>query len=416
MKNIVPKKFFSKKKILFISSGIFIFLFLFTLLHLFLISKQLKRHIYLDAREALSFVELRFLSYQETISILKNVPPYLKNPAWLIDEFQSHPILYGVLIWSKNKIILSSFPHGQIPSVEIIKNSQKGLEQDNLFYLSSYFSKSKDIGVLVAIYTDFKRELWKESLFHSLLMFFSGAVILFVLGVYIFFSFKREETLIKHIAETEKLATVGKFSSLLAHEVKNPLNTLSMGLQYLQEDLTDKKDFLQTLLSQVDRLNILVEELLAVTKGLKIIKKEIFWKELSEQIYNLLLPLVKAKELELYLDEKNIVFQADKHWLERALLNLLRNALEAVEPRKGKVELNIEENNNRIYFIIKDNGPGMEKEIKKSVKKLFYTTKKHGFGLGLYLAHQVAIAHGGGIDIWSKPKQGTKIRLWIDAS
>ncbi|WP_457571905.1 sensor histidine kinase [Desulfovulcanus sp.] len=415
---------FTRKNLLpwiFAEVGVLL-LFVSTSLHLWSVYTQLKEHVYLDARQSLLFVELRFQSYEETLSLLENPPAYLKNPAWLVDELQSQPFLYGVLIWQKDQILLNSFPRALLPDKKVIELSQEGVEKNQIFYLSGQITRRDGslTKVLVAIDTSFRTHLWQETLLHSLGILLAGVIIMFFLG-FIFARFlKRQEKILRRLADAEKLAAAGRFSAMLAHEVRNPLNSLSMGLQYLKELGQPKPELLARMQKEVKKLDELIYELLEVAKGIDVRSIEVQASRVLSELENEFSPLAQAKKIhfELLLD-KDFSFQADFRWLMRALSNLVRNALEAVQ-EKGWVQVKIWREKEevgkleKVCFLISDNGPGMAKEQIADIKRPFYTTKKQGFGIGLYLADMVAKAHKGALVIESRSGRGTRIILMLN--
>ncbi len=398
----------------FISISILLF-FSTTLFHLWFVSRQLKEHVYLDASQTLSFVEMRFLAYRETLSLLKDPPPYLKNPAWLVDEFQSQPFLYGVLIWNREHIILNSFPHALLPDKEILSLANKGIEKGNIFYLTGRV-KTKEggiINVLVAIDTSFSSRLWHESIIHGIIVSGIGMAIMVFLGIVMSRMIRQEHLMLRRLADAEKLAAAGRLSAMLAHEIRNPLNTISMGLQYLKEIKGSKARIIERLQEQIQRLDVLTRELFEVTRGIQVNPARLQGSQVIKNIRGDFLSLVEAKGIEFKTAlDGDFSFYADARWLMRALSNLVQNALEAVEGG-GEVRLTCwqDRKNAETVFEVKDNGPGITREEIANITRPFYTTKKQGFGIGLYLAEMVAKAHNGRLVVKSKPGEGTKVTL-----
>ncbi|MDQ7032836.1 MAG: HAMP domain-containing sensor histidine kinase [Desulfonauticus sp.] len=403
------------KSIPYLFTGIFIFILSVVIsIYLYLLHNQLEKHLKMDAQETLSFIKERFLNYQQLVHLLKNPPPYLKNPAWLIDELQSHPILVGVLIWDKNKIILNSFPFARIPSKNIIENSKQGIKQQNLFYLSSVLKlNQKKLYILVAIQTDFQDRLWDTSLFISAIVFIVSLLVMGMASVFFSKLLQKEQQLSNQLLQSEKMAAAGRFSALLAHELKNPLNTLNMGLQVLKENPSQNAQMINILLKQITQLNLVVEDMLTLVRGIKPELTLIDWQDMAENIEELLHPLCTDKQVQLDIKKPKLQFKADRKWLKRALINLLKNAFEAVSYPEGQIVLNLRKKDNYVYFMVQDNGPGMDKQMLLNLFKPFYSTKKSGFGLGLYLAKEVAQAHGGDILVRNLKPKGLEVKLWI---
>ena len=397
---------------LFAGAGTLI-VFIATLLHLWSVYAQLKEHVYLDGSQALSFVELRFLAYEETLSLLKNPPPYLQNPAWLVDEFQSQPFLYGVLIWYDDEILLNSFPHALVPDKKIVELASKGVEDREIFYLSDVIKRKngQPVNVLVAIDTSFRARLWQETVIHGVVILLGGLAFMGFLGFIMSRLIRREHRILRRLADTEKLAAAGRLSAMLAHEIRNPLNTLSMGLQYLKEFNQAKPELVGKLQKEVQKLDELIYELLEVAKGIEVRPMQVQASQVLLEIENEFSSLVEARKIDFEVVlEKDFSFQADLRWLMRGLSNLVRNALEAVED-KGQVKIRAWQSKDKAVFEVIDNGPGLTEEQIANIKRPFYTTKKQGFGIGLYLADMVAKAHKGELVIESKPGRGSRMRL-----
>ncbi len=401
----------------FAGAGVLIFIFV-TLLHFWSVYTQLKRHLYLDASQTLSFVEARFVAYEETLSLLKNPPDYLKNPAWLIDEFQSQPFLYGVLIWRGRYVILNSFPHARRIPKEILEYAKRGFEENGLFYLRGevQIKEGTLVDVLVAIDTSFRTRMWRRTLIHGSIILGSGFVFMFFLGNMLARLLRREREMMLKLADTEKLAAIGRLSAMLAHEIRNPLNTLSMGLQYLKELSQARAELIGKMQREVHRLDEMVYELLQVARGIEVRLEKVRATQLLKEIEEEFSSLAEARGVDFRIEVDNSLFlEVDPFWFSRALSNIIRNALEAVEDNKGEIKVSVWERKEKseVVFEVIDNGSGIPQTHVSNITRPFYSTKKQGFGLGLYLAEMVAKAHNGVLIIETGARSGTKISMVI---
>jgi signal transduction histidine kinase len=109
----------------------------------------------------------------------------------------------------------------------------------------------------------------------------------------------------------------------------------------------------------------------------------------------------------------DIFVKGNRKWLSRAVENLLRNAFEAVPPENGSVSLVVERQNGMVTFTVEDNGPGLSTDDSSVIFEPFYTTKREGFGLGLYIVQKVVEAHGGKVTFRSKEGKGTVFKVSI---
>ena len=132
--------------------------------------------------------------------------------------------------------------------------------------------------------------------------------------------------------------------------------------------------------------------------------------ELMDRILLLMQPIMKEKGVTLLRSypEKEMIFNADADQLEQVFINLLKNAIEAVEDSPTKeITISIEHRESRMHFRFADSGPGIPKEIQDQIFIPFFTTKKEGSGIGLSLCRQIVYQHGGTLSVYSPEEGGT---------
>ncbi|UCD06317.1 MAG: GHKL domain-containing protein [candidate division WOR-3 bacterium] len=219
--------------------------------------------------------------------------------------------------------------------------------------------------------------------------------------------------------EAERLVFLGNLVANLAHEIKNPLNGLSIGIQRLTKEFpsedTDYVRITRSLKHEIDVLTKTVNDFLMLARPK--MREKISFK--IGDILNDLAPLIensiKDKNIEL-----NKAIGADMdlvgspHDFRRALLNIVVNAIDAVtalKDREPKIDISLEESRGEIRLIIADNGIGMDEEERKRIFSPYYSTKKSGTGLGLYIAQKIVKDHGGSISIKSHKNTGTRFEI-----
>ncbi len=212
----------------------------------------------------------------------------------------------------------------------------------------------------------------------------------------------------------EKLAAVGQLAAGIAHEIRNPLASMSGSIQLLAtsfEKIDDEqKKLIAITLKETDRLNSLISEFLEfVRPNLPLDDKVELGKllkdclELLQLNQSLVTPL-----LDLHIQSTSTI-QANRDKLKQVFLNIMINASHAM----GKVEVpklrvSCEQDGNVIEVKIKDNGVGMDEKTQKRIFDPFFTTKSRGTGLGLAIAHKILEAHNATIDVESKQNYGTE--------
>lgn len=232
---------------------------------------------------------------------------------------------------------------------------------------------------------------------------------------------RRGERLALQAAEAERLAYLGTLAAGLAHEIRNPLNSLSLNLQMLEEDLanpaaqpTSRRLFGITR-SEIGRLERLVTDFLAYARprplrltvqpaaGLLAAVRELVAGELA----------AAGAELVFEDDSHGATVRADAEQLRQVLLNLLRNALAACEGtnRPPRIGLRARRHGPAVALEIEDNGAGISAGDRERVFELFFSTKKGGTGLGLAIAQRIVTAHGGTIGFEPCAPYGTRFTI-----
>lgn len=213
----------------------------------------------------------------------------------------------------------------------------------------------------------------------------------------------------EQLKKSEQLATIGKMSAILAHEIRNPLNSIKINADILSgiQNLKDtNRRRIQIIQKEVNRLDTLVKEVLQFSRQGNVLKSEFDIRNLIEQIKNQLKPEVEHRNANLTNDVENYVIYADKEKLKQVLLNLILNSLEALPESGGMIQIYSETKKGKFRLYIRDNGFGIENSEK--IFEPFYTTKSNGTGLGLSVSLNIVEQHKGTIELKST-KQGDTI-------
>jgi nitrogen-specific signal transduction histidine kinase len=223
--------------------------------------------------------------------------------------------------------------------------------------------------------------------------------------------------------------SAAKFENLvlgLAHELKNPLSGIRGAAQLLAEDAPNSEALkcAQIITKEADRLRSLLDTL----KQLEPFAEEVFelidiHELLMETIY--LESMSKSGEHIQYKQNYDVTIppiHGDRNALKQVFLNLIKNAVEAITD-KGQVEVSTRwitehklKGQNSMSIEISDNGAGIPPDSLEKIFNPFYTTKKEGSGLGLFLAYQIIAKHGGAIFIDSDVGVGTTIKVFLPIS
>jgi signal transduction histidine kinase len=199
----------------------------------------------------------------------------------------------------------------------------------------------------------------------------------------------------------DRLRTVGRLVAGIAHEIRNPLNSIRLSIQYLERRLGIhgiRAEDLHPVIEEVDRLSSLLTNLLTFQKPRQpALQDRTVWPVL-ERCVSLVQPQANARNIGIHLETAQPRLQArfDAEQLTQVLMNLLLNAVEAAG-QNGSVAVAIEERLDVVGIQVRDSGPGLSGEQKEHLFEAFYTTKAGGTGLGLAVSRELAAGMGGAL-------------------
>jgi signal transduction histidine kinase len=216
------------------------------------------------------------------------------------------------------------------------------------------------------------------------------------------------------IIQSEKMAVVGTFASGLAHEVRNPLNSIALQLSILERRVAplpaglagEIKELMGVIREEVKRLDNLVGDFLQFSRSNRVQYRPASLDELIDEVTRLLRPEARAAGVTLRrarVAEPIPALRVDPEKMKQVVINLLQNAIEAM-PGGGVVTVESGLVDGRAVMVVRDTGPGLPEEL--DVFQLFVTTKAQGTGLGLSIAQQIVLEHGGEIAAVSEPGKG----------
>jgi PAS domain S-box-containing protein len=216
------------------------------------------------------------------------------------------------------------------------------------------------------------------------------------------------------IKRKEKLIAMGELASGVAHEIRNPLNTIGTIVQQLNKDFEPKnnteefKTLTHLVHQEVRRINETVQSFLRFAKPKPIQLSSFLLSELLEQIEKQYSAMLKNKTTLLEIKQNwngNVLW--DRNQIQQVLMNLIQNAYDSID-NGGKIKIEINKNNNdRIEIKISDNGQGIPEQILNNIFNLYFTTKAKGTGIGLSIVQQIVYEHNGMISVNSTVGLGT---------
>lgn len=216
---------------------------------------------------------------------------------------------------------------------------------------------------------------------------------------------------------SEKLAALGRLSAGLAHELRNPLNTLNV-LAYAMVEEADRAGYatadLEVLQSEIQRMSLLVDQFLQFARPREPTFRRQQMQEIVEEILLLIGPEARKKGVAIQRKTSPDVpaTWADGDQLKQVLLNIALNAIQAM-PEGGSLSLAVYRASGGVVTEVRDSGPGIPPEIQERLFEPFFTTRPSGTGLGLPIALRIVEAHSGDLRIDSRPGEGTTATIWL---
>jgi len=210
------------------------------------------------------------------------------------------------------------------------------------------------------------------------------------------------------VRRSEKLVAIGKLAAAVAHEIRNPLSSIRGFAQYLRNTLKDKpreKEYAETMVSEVDRINRVVTDLLTFARPMEADLAPADVTEIVERTVRLVQADARARDVGIQMSLSDLSkIPLDANQMTQAILNLLLNSLQAVNSG-GHIEVGAELDPaaSRLTVWVEDDGPGISRDRKEKIFDPFFTTRKKGTGLGLAIVHKIVENHDGEITLQIPP-------------
>jgi signal transduction histidine kinase len=232
------------------------------------------------------------------------------------------------------------------------------------------------------------------------------------------------QTVRERLYQAERLSSLAKLGAEVAHEVRNPLNGISMAVQRLQREFAPaavrpkQEEFEQithNVRDEIRRINTIIEDFLSLPRSDRLDLRRHSLKDLVERIVFLIHEEVSARGIHIgkRWGQGSFSMLMDANKMEQALLNIVRNAVDSISDQ-GSILISLEYSGKSLISIkVRDTGAGIPEGEEQKIFEPHYTTKEKGSGLGLAIAREIILAHGGEIRVESRPDHGTTFEILL---
>ncbi len=213
--------------------------------------------------------------------------------------------------------------------------------------------------------------------------------------------------------EIEHLSTIGELARTVAHEIRNPLNFISLSVDHLLDRSDDKqvKQLLQNIKEEIKRLDSLVGNFLTYGRPLKIQPVTVRVLDLIDETIRLIEAKAEKGGISikrLYEIDPSVTLKLDPELIKTCLINVFQNAFQSM-PEGGILTIEVIREQGFVRIMVSDTGEGIDASVLEKVFEPFFTTRQRGVGLGLALTRRVIEEHGGSVEIESQKGMGTRI-------
>lgn len=346
-------------------------------------------------------------------------------PEKILEFYSQEENIYYLALLDEKKEILgwSSRFEGYLPlSFLDLQKKKIWIIDSPAGKIFNYFSAfSSEQGKPYHLYLGYSLKNLEEMLTHSRQNFFFIFGMLTVCGI-IFFRgllelqkhyLNKKKEAEEEKMEKERFREISAFTSAVAHEIKNPLNSISLLFELLQKrgspELRKEISLGKTEIMKVSRI---IDQFSDYLKPLRLNRENCYLGDIILSARESLLKEFSNSRIQIsYSEVRPILVRVDKGLMIQCLYNILKNSLEATD--EGGVAVWAEKQKQKALIKITDSGRGIEEEEIKHIFEPFFSTKKKGMGIGLYLAKKIIEAHEGKIEVKSAPAKGTTFFIQV---
>lgn len=223
----------------------------------------------------------------------------------------------------------------------------------------------------------------------------------------------------EEVAQSEKLAAIGYLSAGMAHEIRNPLNSISLFVQLMRQTTTepDLLEYQSKVLKEVDRIDSIIRKLLDASRRTRTILPDVQIDKVIDNAIEAFSLQIETGKIQVDRQYRSVAtsITADPTELEQIFTNLFLNALDAMNDG-GRLGVEVFEKSGKVIIRVNDSGAGIADDALPNIFEPFFSTKSRGTGMGLPVAQRIARMYEGSLEVESSSPEGTIFRLEFPVS
>ncbi|MCS7026567.1 MAG: ATP-binding protein [Bryobacteraceae bacterium] len=222
--------------------------------------------------------------------------------------------------------------------------------------------------------------------------------------------------LVSQLDVSRRLSAISQLTGGVAHEIKNPLNSIALRLELLRAKVSDENPEaereINVISQEIRRLDRVVKTFLDFTRPVNLVVEDLDLAALASEVIHLVRPQATLQKVEIQFSapENPVLIRGDRDLLKQAILNVVVNGIECMK-NGGQLKVETCQFADHALLAVQDQGPGIPEALQSKVFQLYFTTKEKGSGIGLAMTFRAMQLHNGTIDFTSEAGHGTVFRL-----